>query len=228
LCDLQRVDEFACRSEFGDDHRDSLKHLDLVFGIMAQRTVLDDQHAEHPAAAEDRNAHQRMVDLFAGLRPIGKVGVGLRVGEGERSRSRRYHPDKSLADPQPSPMDRFWSQPLGREKLKDLSRAHHVSRADLGHHLRGDDSDDAVEPLLGAARARHDVAKAAQEAAGSTDAPSGLRHPRAPGLPNKAAADGSVQWHVRSLRAARVASACPTSSSRISAVLCSRVTKPTL
>ena len=32
----------------------------------------------------------------------------------------------------------------------------------------------------------------------------------------------------RSLRAARAASACPTSSSRISAVLCSRVTKPTL
>src|SRR6516162_5169011 len=169
-----------------------------------------------------------MVDFFTGLRAIGEVGVGLRVGEGEWSRRRRDHPDKSLADAQPCSMDRFRSQPLGREKLEDLSRAHHVSRTNLGHHLRGDNPDDAVEPLLGAARTRHDVAKATQEAAGSTDAPSRLRHPRAPCLPNKAGAARSVQWLVRSPRAARAASACPMSSSMISTVLCSRVTKPTL
>ena len=158
MCDLQRVDEFACRGQFGNDHCDRLKHLDLVFGIVAQRTVLDDQHTKYPAAAKDRNTHQRMVDVFAGLRAIGEVGVRLRVGEGERSRSRSYHPDEPLADTQSCPMYCFGSEPLGREKLQDLSRAHHVSRADLCYHLGCDNSNDAVEPLLRGARARHDVA----------------------------------------------------------------------
>src|SRR5215472_17474159 len=122
-------------------------------------------------------------------------------------------------------MDGFRSEPLGGEKLQDLSGAHHVRRADLGYHLRGDNPNDAVEPLLRGARARHDVAKSAQEAAGSTDAASGLRHPRAPCLPNTAGAGCSVECHLRSLRAARTANACPTSSPRISATLCSHVTK---
>src|SRR6516164_8416714 len=137
-----------------------------------------------------------MVDLLASLRAIGEVGVGLRVSEGERSRGRCYHPDKPFADAQPCPMDGFRSEPLGGEKLQDLSRTHHVSRADLGHHLRSDNPNDAVEPLLGGARARHDVAKSAQEAAGSTDAASGLRHPRAPCLPNTAGMGCSVEWHL--------------------------------
>ena len=54
---FQRVDEFASGREFGDDHRDRLQHLDLVLGIMPQRTVLHDEHTEHPAAAEDRHPH---------------------------------------------------------------------------------------------------------------------------------------------------------------------------
>src|SRR6516165_3022597 len=125
-------------------------------------------------------------------------------------------------------MDRFRSEPLGREKLKDLSRAHHVGRADLRHHFRSNNRNDAVESLLRGARARHDVAKAAQEAAGPTDAPSYLRHPRAICLPKKARSDPGAWTHACLLRVTRPASACPTSSWRISAVLCSRVTKPTL
>src|SRR5262249_50813293 len=169
-----------------------------------------------------------MVDVFTSLRAVGEIGVGLRVGEGERSCSRRYHPDEPLADPQSCPMYRFRSEPLGREEFQNLSRAHHVSRADLCHHLGSDNPNDAVEPLLRGARVRHNIAETAQEAAGSTDVPSGLRHPRASCLPNTPSTDRGARLHVCSSRAERAASACPTSSWRPSAALCSRLTNPTL
>ena len=66
---FERVDEFAAGDKLGDDHRDRLQYLDLVLVIMAQRAVLHDQNAQHAAAAQDRHAHQRMIDLFAGFRP---------------------------------------------------------------------------------------------------------------------------------------------------------------
>ena len=50
-------------------------------------------------AAQDRHAHQRMVDLLAGFRAIGEIGVGLRVGQRQRARGGRDPPDETLADP---------------------------------------------------------------------------------------------------------------------------------
>ena len=57
LADAQSHPEFACCSQFGNDHRDRLKHLDLVFSVVAQRTVLHNQNAEHSAPPKYRNAH---------------------------------------------------------------------------------------------------------------------------------------------------------------------------
>ena len=164
---------------------------------MAQCPVLHDEDAENPVAAQDRRAHQRMVDFLAGLGPIGKIRMGLRVRQGERSRRRGDHPDQTFADPQPRPVHRFGPQPLGGEQLQDLARPQDVSRADFGDHLGGNDPHNSLEPLLRGARTRHYVAKSAQEAAGCADAASSLRHPRAPGSPAKS----------RGTRAA--AAACP-------------------
>src|SRR5207302_1814874 len=122
---------------------------------------------------------------------------------------------------QPRPVNGFRPQPLGGEELEYLARAHDVGRANLGDHLRSDDPDDAVEPLLSGARTCHDVAKAAQEAAGTANAPPSLAHPRASCLPDKAGAVGTPRSRTRSPRAASTASAWSTSSSRISAELCS-------
>ena len=63
-------------------------------------------------------------------------------------------PDQTLADPQPGAMHRLGAQPLGREQLEHLAGAHHIGRADLGHHLGGDDAHDPVEPLLRACPSR--------------------------------------------------------------------------
>ena len=168
---LVRVDQFAAGDQLGDDHRDRLQDLDLVLGVMAQGPVLHHQHAEDPAAAQDRHAHQRVIDLLAGLRAIGEIGMRLRVGERQRPAAGGDDPDQPLADPQPGAMHRLGPQPLGGEQLEHLAGAHDVGRADLGDHLGRDHPHDAVEPLLRAARAGHDRAQPAQQAAGRRGVP---------------------------------------------------------
>jgi len=115
---------------------------------MAQCPVLHDEHAENPVAAQDRRAHQRMVDFLAGLGAIGKTRMRLRVRQGERPRRRGDHPDQTLTDPQPGPVHRFGPQALGREQLEDLARPQDVSRADLGDHLGGNHPHNSFEPFL--------------------------------------------------------------------------------
>ncbi len=181
LRDFERVDEITARRKLRDDHRDRLQNLHLVLAVMAQCPVLHDEDAENPVAAQYRRAHQRMVDFLTGLGSIGKIWMGLRVRQGERSRRRGDHPDQTFADPQPRPVHGFGPQPLGGEQLQDLAGPQDVSRADLGDHLGGNDPHNSFEPLLRGARTRHYVAKSAQEAAGCADAASSFRHPRAPG-----------------------------------------------
>ena len=120
--------------------------------VVARRAVLHDQHAEHPAAAQDRHAHQRVIDLLAGLRPVGEIGVRLRIGKRQRPRGRGDDADQALADAQPGAMHRLGTQALGGEQLEHLAGAHDIGRAHLGDHLGGDDAHDPVEPLLRACR----------------------------------------------------------------------------
>src|SRR5262249_2491952 len=105
-----------------------------------------------------------------------------------------------------------------REELQHLAGAHDVGGADLGHHVGGDEADGLVEAVLRAARPRHDVAQAPQEAPRGGEA-GGLLHYKAggPGPPGMAPP-----------RATIALSACSTTSSMISCVVCSRVTMPTL
>ena len=158
---LERVDQFAARRELCDNHRDRLQHLDFVFGVMARRPVLHDEHAQDAIATQDRRAHQRMIDFLAGLRAIREIGMCLRVGQRERTGACGDLPDETLADPQPCAMHRFGPQSFGREQFEDLAGTHHIGRTDLGNHLGGNDADDAVEALLRATRPGHDAAQAA-------------------------------------------------------------------
>src|SRR3546814_2042081 len=51
-------------------HGDGLQRLDLLLRVVALGAVLHHEDAEQAPAAHDRHAHQRLVDLLAGL---GKV-----------------------------------------------------------------------------------------------------------------------------------------------------------
>ena len=60
-------------------------------------------------------------------------------------------------------MDGFAVQALGGEELERAVGAQHIDRADLRHHVGGDQDHDLVEPRLRADRLRHDLAEAAQQ-----------------------------------------------------------------
>src|SRR5215472_8377954 len=77
LRNFKRIDELAAGREFRDNHGDCLQYLDLVLKIMPQSPVLHDEDAEDPLAAQDRYAHQRVIDLFTGLRAIGETRMRL-------------------------------------------------------------------------------------------------------------------------------------------------------
>ena len=221
---LEGADQLAARDELGEHHGDGLQRLDLVLGVVALRAVLHDQHAEHAAAAQDRHAHQRVVDLLAGLRPVGEIGMRLRVGQRQRPRGGGDDADQALADAQPGAVHRLGPQALGGEELQHLAGAHDVAGADLRHHVGGDDVDDLVEPLLRRARAGHGVAQPAQQAAGA-----GGRRARLHQLPARErppSCGGTLAVPVARERARRPPAPPARRGSR--AVDCSRVTMPTL
>ncbi len=125
--EFERVHKPAARHHLGDDHGDGLQRLDLVLGVIAQRAVLHHQHAEHVPAAQDRHAHQRVIDFLAGLRPVGEVGMRLRIRERQWPRGRRDDTDQPFADAQPRAMHRLGTQPLGGEEFQHLAGAHEVA-----------------------------------------------------------------------------------------------------
>src|SRR5271170_6246968 len=118
-----------------------------------------------------------MIYLLAGLGPVGESRVRLSVLERQGARRRGDQSDKSLADAKPRAMYGFRPQTLGSEQFEDFAGAHDVDRADLCDHLRGDDTNDTVEPVLRVDGAGHDVAEPAQQPAGSADATWNLVHP---------------------------------------------------
>ena len=88
--------EFARGDHLGQHHGDGLQRLDLLLGVGAARAVLHDQHAERVAGAQDRHAEEGVVDLFAGLRPVGEGRMRLRVRQVERVGLARDQADQAL------------------------------------------------------------------------------------------------------------------------------------
>ena len=80
--------QFARGDHLRQHHGGGLERLDLLLRIGAPRPVLHHQHAERVAGAQDRDAEEGVVDLFAGLRPVGEGGMGLGVGQVDGVRPR--------------------------------------------------------------------------------------------------------------------------------------------
>ena len=144
-------------------HRGGLQRLDFLLGIAAAGAVLHHQHAERRAAAQHRHAEERMVDLFAGLRLVGKGRMVLRVRQGERFGGRGDQADEAFARTHGGQMHRLAVEALGGEQLERPVGARDIERAHLGDHVRGDEDDDAVEARLRGDGLRHDLAEPSQQ-----------------------------------------------------------------
>ena len=206
-----RAHQVTGRDQLGQNHGDGFKGLDFFFGVMAPAFVLNDQNADHPAAANDRHADQRMEDFFAGFRPVGEVGVALGIGQGKWSGMSADIAHQAFAHPKTGLMHGGLQQAFGGEQFQHLAGPHDVAGTDLGHHVGGDQLDHFVQAVLGGAAGRHDVPQPAQQPARNRSGSVGHQAPAS-----------------SPRRDATAATACPTSSSRMSLMLCSRVTMPTL
>ena len=122
-----------------------------------------DQHAEHAAGAHDRHAGERVVDLLTRLRAVGELRMALRVVERERPGVGGDVADQALADPQAGAVHGRGIEALGGEQLEHLAGAQQVDRADLGHHLVGDQAHDLAQGFLGRAATRHRVPEPLEE-----------------------------------------------------------------
>ncbi len=147
----------------GQHHGDGLDVLDLVLVVAPLGAVLDDQHPDRAAAAQQRGAEEGVVGILAGLGPVGEAGMRGRVGQADRLRRARHLADQALARPQARLVHRLGLQALGGEQLQLSGGAAQVDRTDLRHHRLGDDADDRVQPLLGRSRPRHSLADLAKE-----------------------------------------------------------------
>ena len=77
-----RGHQLAAGGQFGDRHADDLERLQLLVAVAARRAVLHRQHADDAAVAQERDAHERLVDVLARLGPVGeqRMGAGRRRG----------------------------------------------------------------------------------------------------------------------------------------------------
>ncbi len=155
--------KLARGDHLGEHHRRGLQRLDFLFRIGAPRAVLHHQHAERVAGAQDRHAHEGMVDFLAGLRPEGERRMGLRVGKIDGARLARHQADQAFVRAQHGVVHGVAVEALGGVQFERRVDAQHVDGAHLRHHVRGDQHHDLVEAFLRADRLRHDFAKTAQQ-----------------------------------------------------------------
>ena len=147
----------------GEHHGRGLQRLDLLVAILPLGAVLHREHADGVAAAQDRHADEGVIDLLAGLGPIGEGRVMLGVGELHRLGLLGDQADQALAGLQMRVVDGLGVEALGGEQLERAVAALQIERAHLGDHVRGDQHHDLVEARLRALALRHHLAQAAQQ-----------------------------------------------------------------
>ena len=91
------------------------------------------------------------------------LGVGQREGLGAGG----DEADEALAGLHRGQMDGLTIETLGGEQLHRPIGSHHIERADLRHHVGGDQDDDAVQTRLCGDRLRHDLAEPPQQQTGT-------------------------------------------------------------
>ena len=87
----------------------------------------------------------------------------LGVGQRQRLGARGDEADKALARPHGRQVDGLAIEALGGEQLHRAVGPHDIERAHLGHHVGGDEHDDAVQARLRGDRLRHDLAEPPQQ-----------------------------------------------------------------
>lgn len=87
----------------------------------------------------------------------------LRIRERHRLGFPRDQAHQPLIGTHGGEMHRLAVQPLGGVKLKRVIRPRHINRADLRHHLAGDQNNDFVEPVLRAQIFAHQLAQTAKQ-----------------------------------------------------------------
>jgi hypothetical protein len=183
--------QLARRDHLGEHERDRLEGLDLLLRVEAVRLVLHDEHAERVAGAQDGHADEGVEHLLAELDEQLERRVSLRVGERERLRLLGDGADEPFADAHLHHVHLRAVQPLGGVELELAVGARHVHGADLRDHVRGDQNDDLVEPLLRADRLRHHLAETAQQHARPAEGgPHRPAHRTGAGAPNERNAAG--------------------------------------
>jgi hypothetical protein len=140
-----------------------LQRLDFLVAILPLGAVLHREDADGVAAAQDRHADEGVINLLAGLGPVGEGGVMLGVGELHRLSLLRNQADQAFAGLEMGVVDRYGIEALGGEQLERAVAAPQIERAHLGHHVRGDQHDHLVEAGLRALAHRHHLAQAAQQ-----------------------------------------------------------------
>jgi len=152
-----------------EHHRGGLERLDLLLGIDPVGLVLDREHAEGMAGAQEGDAEEGVIDFLARLRAVREGRVLLRVRQGQGLGRRGDQADEALVGAQPGEMHRLAVQALGGEEFEDVVVAQHIDRADLRHDVGGDQDDDPVETRLRTHRLRHGFAEAAQQKARASE-----------------------------------------------------------
>ena len=145
------ADQLARGDHLGHHHGDDLDVLDLVLGIDPLGAVLDHQHADGPPAAQQRHAEERVIGVFARLRPVRERRVSGCVDQIERAAQPHDLADQAFAGLHPGDVDGVGIQAFGGEQLHLAVGAPQVDRAHLGHHGERDDAHHHVEALLGGA-----------------------------------------------------------------------------
>jgi hypothetical protein len=83
--------------------------------------------------------------------------MALRIGQCQWPGVRCDVADDALADAQAGAMHGVGIEALGGVELQHLAGAQNIDRADLGHHLAGDEPHDLVEPFLRGTGTRHHI-----------------------------------------------------------------------
>ncbi len=169
--------ELARGDHLGEHHRGGLQRLFFFLRIGAPRPVLHHQHAERVAGPQDRHAQERVIVFLAGLRPVGEGRVVLGLREVDRVRLAGDEADEALVLAQHGLVHRLLLEALGGVKLERAVHAQHVDRADLRHHVGGDQHHDLVQAILRADRLRHHLAKPAQQHAWTAERATHRRDP---------------------------------------------------
>ena len=89
--------------------------------------------------------------------------MGLGIGQRQSPRLTGNIPHQTFTHPQPGLVNGGLFQALGGEQFQYLARAHHIARANFGHHIGRNQTNGLIQPLLSASPPSHNIAQTGQK-----------------------------------------------------------------